>query len=194
MLLEYRGAVRTGQHTIDTNITDFEIVDGSGGPRLVSASGPEGGIVTYSLSDGGLPQVVDTATYDAGSVSGAGINLIVRGEGGDAEVFIAGVHGSGLRSYSLTLGGNIGAGRNVSGEALPLISEAGADRIAIADPEGSGFVVYTVTGSGNLSDERVVADRSSTHADSIGAMAYATSGGEEYSYRGEPVRIRCDRL
>ena len=181
--LQIRGQFRAGPEVLDRAISDLEFVDGPSGPMLVSVSGPEGGLVSFSLRSDRTPQKEDQSFFVAGTVSGAGHDLIVSDEGGHLRIYVSGVAMNGLTSFSLSTGGNIG-GRTDLGGAVFGTSPAVAvgtvsGRIVLADPGSDGFSVFQTDGISTLVSTGSVQDTGSTHADTIGVMATVSVDGND---------------
>lgn len=181
--VQIRGRIATGQVTLDTAISDMEIVDGPGGPVLVSVSGPEGGLVSYRLREDRLPQVEDQTFFSGTAVSGSGYDLFVSEIGGATRVYVAGLTMNGIVSYRIGGGGEITGRRIMDGAtfgASPAVAaETLSGNLVLADPEQPGFSIYEVGSDDRLRSSGAVRDTHATHADMIGAVATVRVDGRD---------------
>ena len=175
MRFQGRGRITAGQETLNFGISDLEVVDGPSGPVLVSVSGPEGGLASFSLQAGGLPRLQDQVFFAGNQVTGTGHDLIVSYNGGTVELMVTGLQTNGLACYGLNSNGNFGATFAMQGALLGAAPAVAAmtqgGQVVLADPEQPGFWVYGTGQENSLSGGLHVADSAQTHADAVGAMA-----------------------
>lgn len=175
MRFQGRGWVSAGQVTLDVAISDLEVIDGPSGPVLVSVSGPEGGLASFSLHAGGLPRLLDQAFFVGNRVSGGGHDLIVSREGGTVEIMVTGLQTDGLACYGLGSGGDFGTAIAMQGTglgtapAVAVMTQGG--QLVLADPGQPGFWVHDTGSGGDLAAGFHVGDTEETHADAVGVMA-----------------------
>jgi len=183
MELRIEGRVRSGQDVLDTAISDLEFVDGPDGPLLVSVSGPEGGVASYSVDASGLPRPADSVFFVAAQVSGTGPELVVDESGGTTRAHVSGVRTDGLLSYRIGAEGDISGRAAITGAdygAAPgVVAQTAAGEIVLADPGQDGFSVHRLTDDGTLANDRIVQDTPLTHASHVGDVATARIGGSD---------------
>lgn len=169
------GRITAGQETLDFGISDLEVVDGPAGPVLVSVSGPEGGLASFSLQAGGLPRPQDQVFFVGNQVTGTGHDLTVSHHGDTVELMVTGLQTGGLTCYELNSGGGFGAAFAMQGASLGVAPAMAAmtqgGQVVLADPEQPGFWVYGTGQENSLTDGVHVADSDQTHADAVGAVA-----------------------
>ena len=183
MELRIEGSVRSGQDVLDRAISDLEFVDGPDGPLLISVSGPEGGVASYSVGDAGLPRLADSAFFVAARAAGTRPELLIVEDGDTTRVHVTGIRTDGLLSYDLGSQGGLTDRPVITGadfgSAPGVAAEDGSGRLLLADPQQDGFSVHRLTSDRTLVQESEVRDTAATHADMVGDVAIVRIGHSE---------------
>lgn len=149
MYLQHNGHIALGDALLDTDLRDLDIVTMPSGTYLYSATGQNGGLVSWRLDDqGGAPVEVDRLYFPnavAGSVNGFADSVVINGS---TQLVVGDANGAALLGYQLNEDGTI-AGLSETQLDLPQSTEV----MAVAATEvDAGSVVYVVDGqSGQLS-------------------------------------------
>ncbi|MEQ9260228.1 MAG: hypothetical protein RIG84_14165 [Roseovarius sp.] len=183
MPLRIEGKILSGFETLDRGITDIELVTGAGGPKLVTASGPEGGLASYSLRADLLPVFGHNAFYVSSFVSGGGHDILVSNHGGETRVHVTGVTPDGLTSFRMNDNGSFSSRQTIDnarfGDGNAVAAETDSGLIVMADPEGSGFAIYDIRQDWALVNDRKVEDTGNTNADRIGDIETVRIGSSD---------------
>ena len=183
MELRIKGKVGSGEEVLDTAISDLEFVEGPRGPMLISVSGPEGGLASYSLGGPGLPRLSDSTFFVGAQVSGTGPELVITEEDGAMRVLVSGLRTDGLLSYDLggqgTFTGRTAITGAEYGAAPSVVTQTASGELLLADPEQAGFSLHRLTTDRTLVDDRTVQDTVRTHADSVIDVESARIGGHD---------------
>lgn len=176
-VLQFRGIVGTGNATFDTGISDLLVLETADGPVLVSVSGHAGGLVSYDLAGGALPDAVTWRGTVADATTATGPGLIAT-EGG---LLVAGLDHGGISEVELSGSGVLSWPSEVSAGFADwsVITHVGTDMLALADPAGDGFSIYQWTPGGNLMLMSEIYDTGSAHAQNIVAMDGITLNGRD---------------
>ncbi|MGH1413597.1 MAG: calcium-binding protein [Pelagimonas sp.] len=108
MLLRLEGRLSTGDTTLDTDLSDLDIVTLESGTYLYATTGGQGGLVGYRLQDGQMASEVDRQYFSngvSGAVSGA---VRVTQIDGQMQAVFGGQGGGALLGYSLNTNGTLG--------------------------------------------------------------------------------------
>jgi len=183
MEMRIKGTILSGQDVLDTAISDLKFVDGPAGPILVSVSGPEGGVASYSVGGTALPQLVDSSFFVGAQVSGSGPELVIANDGTGTHVYVSGIRTDGLLSYNLGDQGNFSGQSAITGAnfaiAPAVMAQSASGAIVLADPQGNGFWVHTLSTNGTLVQDQFIADTAATHAAMVGDAATVRIGGTD---------------
>ncbi|MEM9106546.1 MAG: hcalcium-binding protein, partial [Pseudomonadota bacterium] len=158
MMLQFESVVATGTAALDSGIGDLALKTFNGETYLYSTTGPEGGIVSWHLTDAGAPVLQDQQYFDASIAQQVGREATLVTLGGTPQLVLDVDSAMGLVGYDLNTDGTIGTlqetpglsgGGDISAAAQSTI---GAHSFMTLAHEDSGQIgTYSVNGDGSLS-------------------------------------------
>lgn len=184
MAILFKGIVTTGAEPLDTDIRDLQIVTGPDGVYLVAATGVNGGLSVFGLTDGGLAVLSDSESFDAlgtGARTGA---LVVAPLDGDVQVLFGDDGADTLLGYDMGTGGMLGP---MEQTGLPGMTDGVAAALAVTLNDGTPALVTVDASSGTVQSALDTGGPDMTVQTSIDAailpgavMAQASAGDKSY--------------
>ena len=156
-MLQLQGQIRTNDITLDTGLSDLDIVTLSSGTYLYATTAGQGGLVAYRLLDGGIAQEIDRQYFPdwmSGAVSGS---VQVADVDGTLQAVFGGQGGGALLGYDIQSDGRLGSLQQSANLA------SGTDRISdvvqssttatqavyVADTASGQLTAYMPSSGGN---------------------------------------------
>ncbi|MEO0752457.1 MAG: hypothetical protein AAFY25_11710, partial [Pseudomonadota bacterium] len=118
MALFVIGRARANNEALDTSISDLEVVDTSGGRKLVAVSGPDGGVTAYNLRDGLVPNKQGHVFHTSNQVTGGGYDIEVIENGGTSFVQVSGITSNSVRSFTINGQGQFSNSTTLGGATI----------------------------------------------------------------------------
>ncbi|MBB3995874.1 hypothetical protein GGR95_003540 [Sulfitobacter undariae] len=158
MYFEYEQHLSVGDIAFDADIRGLKVVHLGVGSFLLSATGLNGGLVSYQLGpDGAVRGIAGQQIFLQGEGTSAGGMMDVVASGSGASLVLAGGRSTGLVQYELTAQGGITSGASTvgssgsSGAVAYVLSEGEGAAVFYRVERDSGQVLrYTQNGSGDL--------------------------------------------
>ena len=162
MGLFFLGTARANNTALQTSISDLEIVQTGSGAKLVSVSGPQGGVAAFQLNGNGVPTKQGHAFLLANQVTGGGHDIEIVTVGASHYVQVSGFSTNSVVSYLLSGSGSFSNKITLSGasigSAAPVFARTEGGKTLLADPGTPGFYSYNAPGNASLQQQVFTGD------------------------------------
>ncbi|MGJ8547348.1 MAG: calcium-binding protein, partial [Sulfitobacter sp.] len=181
--LRFEAALHSGVDRYDYGIREIELLQGADSFAIFTSTGAYGGMAGYRLSGQGSLLRADRQGYSPSGGAALFVEMTLMEEGNAAQMLVGGLGAGRLTRYDISLSGQIGTARNLSGlsSSSGAIS-AGAEaigKLALANPWGNGFGVYDLNGTA-LQSRDFERDHSGNYAHGVIEMVTLNLSGASY--------------
>ena len=156
-MFQFMSLTTTGSAGFDTGIGDLALKTFNGQTYLYAATGVNGGITAWRLQPGGSPVLYDDQAYASSITSQVARRIMPVTIAGTEHLALDVDTATGLVSYTLNAGGDIGSLREtvtLSGggdiDAMTQVAGAGNGFLAIAHDETDRIATYRIESDGTL--------------------------------------------
>ena len=194
-VLQVRSVVSTGQEALDTAVRDIALVQLDGGLYAYAATGSEGGLAGYALSEGQVARLADASPFPASLPVGLGGFVTPVALDGETRLLVGDGISAGMAGFVVdSASGAIGA---MAPTDLAGTSAASAFSSAAALAGSDEVLLFAAdTGVGMIGAYRLTSDGSSLGAQVSGGAGLAGTapvlatldrGGQEYLFTASPL-------
>lgn len=151
--IEIRGTVQTGVDALDFAISDLAVLKDGNTVTILSTSGPNGGLASFTLAESGVANAANHALYNPAWAHGIASQLVLVDDGwGNATAIIGSTSEITLGAFAVSPNGSIGSVDHLAG-LNPDLGQIGA---MASTPNGTllvsgvldGFSSYAFDGTG----------------------------------------------
>lgn len=185
----YVTTLSVGAAEFYTGVVDLDITWLNGNALLYSASGPDGGMRAYSISNGGAVSLSDEQIYGANSFDTAPIQMELLDLGGSSVLVPMGINPQGITGYGLAANGTISSGVNLSTNgsgadnypASVASISIGGETYVFGSHAGSDLIhTYLLEPNGTLTDQTIGQSSAGYQGIAIPDMGGVVVGGTSY--------------